>query len=393
MKSNIKYILPLIILSILLFVLKLTEPKEIIWEDSFSMKDKNPFGSYVLYDLLKDMFNENTISRIDFPIYNTLKNNSYKKVNYLVICNNFNPDDLDINYMLDFVYEGNTMFISASSFGKRFSDSVQIRTQQVFFTDDSLFISLTNDDLNSPYLTFIKLSSIYRYLADYDTLNSNALGIDEKGNTNFIEYYYGKGKIFIHSVPHSFTNYNILNDEARYISGVFSHLNDGNFFWDEYYKDVNKHSGTPLKYILSNTELRWSFFTIVFALILFILIRGKRQQRIIPEIKPLANTTVEFVETIGNLYFRQKNHKNIADKKIAYLFDYLRTRYSININDMNEEIKNLIAQKTKFGIENTSELFTLIKMVKGSNKIDQKLLFDLNNIIEKFYNLSGGYGK
>lgn len=393
MKHNLKYILPLIIISIVLFVLKLTEPKEVDWKDSFSMKDKIPFGSYVMYDLLKVLFDKNTVNQINFPIYNTLKNKSYQNVNYLVICNNFDPDDLDIQYMLDFVYEGNSMFISASGFGKRFSDSLQIKTQPVFFADDSLYVSLSHNALNHSDSTSIKTSSFHSYLKEYDTTYSNVLGTDRNGNSNFIEYYYGEGRFLIHTIPHSFTNYNILKDDAKYISGVFSHLNNGNIFWDEYYKEVNKYSSTPLRFILSNTELSFSYFTLIISLLLFVVFRGKRQQRIIPVIKPLANTTVEFIETIGNLYFRQRNHKNIAEKKIAYLFDHLRNRYGLNIIEINDELKALVAQKTKFGIENTSELFNNIKIVKRSDKIDQKLLFDLNNIIEKFYKITGGYGK
>lgn len=393
MKHNLRYILPLIIISIVLFVLKLTEPKEVDWKDSFSMKDKIPFGSYVMYDILKDLFEKNTVNQINFPIYNTLKNKSYQNVNYLVICNNFDPDDLDIQYMLDFVYEGNTMFIAATGFGKRFSDSLQIKIQPEFFADDSLYVSLSHTKFYALDSTIIRTSSFHSYLKEFDTTYTNVLGTDGNGSTNFIEYYYGEGRIFIHTIPHSFTNYNILNDDAKYVSGVFSHLSNGNILWDEYYKEVNKYSSTPLKFILSNTELSWSYFTLIVSLLLFITFRGKRQQRIIPVIKPLANTTVEFIETIGNLYFRQRNHKNIAEKKIAYLLDHLRNRYGIKVIEINDELKALVAQKTKFGIENTSELFNNIRMVKRLDKIDQKLLFNLNNIIEKFYKITGGYGK
>lgn len=393
MKSHLKYILPLIIFSILLIILKLTEPQPVDWKDSYSRKDKIPFGSYVMYDLLKDLFKDNSINEITFPVYNTLKNKIIKDVNYIIICTQFNPDELDIQYMLDFVHDGNNMFISASSFGKELSDSLRIKTQSILFSEDSLFVSLTDDIFNRSDTTFIKTSSLNNYLTEFDSVNSISLGIDNYGNTNFIKYYYGRGSFFIHTIPHAFSNYNILNDDAGYVAGVFSHLSDGNIFWDEYYKEVNKYNSTPLRFILSTTELRWSYFTLVISLILFIIFRGKREQRIIPVIKPLENTTVEFIETVGNLYFRQKNHKNIADKKIAYLFDHLRTRYSINTNEINEEFKAVVAQKTRFGIDNTSELFSLIKMVKRSLSIDQKLLFDLNNIIEKFYKQTGVYGK
>ncbi len=157
----------------------------------------------------------------------------------------------------------------------------------------------------------------------------------------------GKGNLYIHSVPNIFTNYNLLKAERDYIFKCLSYLNIRDVIWDEYYKEVNKYQSTPIRYILSQPSLKWAYFTLIISLIFFVIFRGRRDQRVIPIIKPLSNTTLEFVETVGNLYFKQSNHKNIADKKITYFLDYIRIKYSLKtLNYLNDDLVKQLSEKS-----------------------------------------------
>ena len=64
--------------------------------------------------------------------------------------------------------------------------------------------------------------------------------------------------------------------------------------------------------------------------------QGKRKQRIIPVITPLKNTSLEFVETIGRLYYQKGTRSGIAHKKIIFFLDFIRTRYNIATNVFNQ---------------------------------------------------------
>ena len=238
----------------------------------------------------------------------------------------------------------------------------------------------------------IKSAGIDANFSELDTSNVLILGTDETDNANFVKYNIGRGSILVHTIPHAFANYNVLKNDGDYISKCLSYLPDGEIFWDEYYKDVNKYNSTPLRYIMNNTQLKWSYFTLIFSVAIFVLFKGKRTQRIIPVIQPYTNTTIEFIETIGNLYFRQKNHKNIAEKKISYFMDYLRNRYAINITELNDEAKKAVSSKTNYTEADTFQLFYVIKTVRWSKNVDGKSLLNLNNEIEKFYKKTGGYG-
>jgi hypothetical protein len=124
-----------------------------------------------------------------------------------------------------------------------------------------------------------------------------------------------------------------------------------------------------------------------------VIFRGRRNQRIIPIIKPLSNTTLEFVETVGNLYFRQSNHKNIADKKITYFLDFLRIKYSLKTLHLNDELAKQLSEKSAIEVIELRKLFKLLNLVSVSTSIKKETLLELNNQIENFYTKTGAYGK
>jgi hypothetical protein len=124
-----------------------------------------------------------------------------------------------------------------------------------------------------------------------------------------------------------------------------------------------------------------------------VIFKGRRDQRIIPVIKPLANTTIEFVNTVGNLYFKQSNHKNIAEKKITYFLAYIRTKYSLKTLKINDELVNQLSEKSMVDNNEIKKLFKHLNLISVSGTINKSTLIELNNLIENFYTKTGAYGK
>ncbi|MCL4278264.1 MAG: hypothetical protein KJZ60_01035, partial [Ignavibacteriaceae bacterium] len=117
----------------------------------------------------------------------------------------------------------------------------------------------------------------------------------------------------------------------------------------------------------------------------FILFYGRRKQRIIPVIKPLSNTTLEFVETVGNLYYQQKDYKNIADKKIIYFLDHIRNKYFIRTSSFDNETLKKIAEKSSIPETIIKSVFKEIENITASQKVTEQELINLNQRIETFY--------
>ncbi|MBP6664888.1 MAG: hypothetical protein KA168_06340, partial [Chitinophagales bacterium] len=126
------------------------------------------------------------------------------------------------------------------------------------------------------------------------------------------------------------------------------------------------------------------YLTLV-GLLLFMLFEARRKQRIIPIVKPLENTTLEFAKTVGMLYYQTADHKDIAEKKIIYLFDYIRKRFFLQNITYTDTFYQQLAQKSTVGIEQINKLFQQIIAIKTQNSISQEQLLRLNETIDAFY--------
>jgi hypothetical protein len=183
----------------------------------------------------------------------------------------------------------------------------------------------------------------------------------------------------------AFTNaYLLPGENHRFAATSLSYLPVQDVIWTEYYQLGRMEAATPLRFILTNEPLRWAYFITIISLIIFMIFEAKRKQRIIPVIKPLGNTTLEFVKTIGNLYYQQGEHKAIAEKKINYLFDQIRTRYWINTNKLDENFIVSLAKKSGKSEEDVRAMVMAIKNIQSQPSIAMEALIDLNDRIEKF---------
>lgn len=143
-------------------------------------------------------------------------------------------------------------------------------------------------------------------------------------------------------------------------------------------------ASTPLRFILTNEPLRWAYYITVVSILIFMVFELKRRQRIIPVIKPLTNSTLDFVSTIGNLYLQSGDHKNMAEKKIQFFMDQLRTKYLLNTSVLDESFTKTLSKKTGRNELETSDLINTINTVRSRKEISAGELTDLNKKMEKF---------
>ena len=385
-RSNIKFIIPLILTLIILTIIKIVEPEEVDWTKSFAKKDKIPYGGYIIYDISPELFPGNDVTLKELPIYNILKDNYYVNTNYIFINSYFSPDRLDTEYLLSYAADGNDIFISAFGIYGDLADSLKIKTYDEFFSEDSAELKFTLPEVKSEKGYSYFKGNFKNYFSEFDTALVQVLGKNESGNTNFIRIKYGEGNFFLNTVPLAFTNYHLLNSKHNeYVYKALSHLPVQQTFWDDYYKDGNKYTASSLKFIMSQQSLKWAYFIILVSVVLFIFFYGRRRQRIIPVIPPLTNTTVEFIETVGNLYYQQKDYKNIAEKKISFFLDYIRNKYFIKTSSFDEETIQKIADKSSLSISKIKSILREIEKINHTQKITEEDLVNINYQIEKFY--------
>ncbi len=113
------------------------------------------------------------------------------------------------------------------------------------------------------------------------------------------------------------------------------------------------------------------------------IFNAKRRQRIIPIKEPVKNTTVDFTKTIGNLYFQEKNHQNIAEKKIVFLLEKIRNEYYIDTFNLDETFINRLHQKSGKDKKIIENVVQLIKKIRNQSQTTEKELIIFNELLEK----------
>lgn len=373
----------------LFMALSTSEPLD--WTPSFTQEDKVPFGSYILFELLPELFPGRKISTAERPIYNVLQDSTTGDANYVFVNTVFQPDDLDVRELLDFVAAGNSAFIAAQGFGGPLADSLNIDTE----VDVTLSDSSTGgfDDPGLQHETgygFTKGSASF-YFSKYDTARAVPLGWMSAGPVNFIRVDFGKGHFLLSSLPLAFTNFNMLyQDNAEYVATALSHLPVRDTVWDEYYKAGRRLAETPLRFILSKEPLRWAYYVGLVALLLFIIFEGRRRQRVIPVIQPLRNTTVDFVETTGRLYFQNGDHRDLVGKKVAHFLDTVRERFRLPASDLSDGLAGNLAVKLNQPEEEVKQLFEKLRKHLQAPAILATDLVEIDRRIEAFYRNSDG---
>lgn len=218
--------IPIIIFSVLLLiyiVAQLNAPRRFDWTPTLSRTDKNPFGAYIPYTQLQQLFPAAGIISEREPVYNVLHNEDGKTQEnsaYFLIGQSFSPGKADLEELLKYVDDGNIVFVSALQFGDKFLDTLGLKTDMhnSFIETDTISVNFVNPMLKAPKNFGFKPTTFAGYFSRVNRNDSTTvLGIDNDSLPDFVRVGYGKGYFFIHATPVCFSNYFMLyNNNAEY---------------------------------------------------------------------------------------------------------------------------------------------------------------------------------
>lgn len=398
-------------LVLLLALLEMAKPKPLDWTRSYTHHDTRPYGSRLLYERLADLF-PNSPRTLEYraPFRTLFSDRSDSTFTYLFITDEFDPDPFEGSRLLEHIAQGGVAFLATDEVGKEWRDTLRLEQRFYWIDDDTPPASpdstgspILHEVLSAPAIprvgrlldpalepdsayTFLENAGGF-YFSAFDTARTAVLGTNHRGDANFIHIAFGEGALFIHLIPEAFTNYNVVHPQNHaYVAKVLSYLPDGpELVWDTYHKPIAAVPQTRLRVILSSPSLRWGYFLALATLVLFVIFRGKRRQRILPEIEPPRNTTVEFVETVGRLYFQHGDHANLARKKITYFLDYVRTKLNVPTVTQDDEFFHLVAERSRIAEDRVRTLFREMQQIQQQPRVTAAALANLNRQIESFY--------
>lgn len=391
---ELKYIILLLVLLTGFVTIELLVPPSIDWTQSYSQDDKRPYGDFLLCDLLKkDIFPEQKLETSSKSLYLfPYQENDSSLVNYLFITSSFAPEPLDCQKLLNLARQGNNIFLASNTLNSSISDSLGIELTREFKISNLRSMASQSFNFESPKL---KKTGGYKYTKAHGRAFINKIGkgdITVLGRNNhnqiqFIKIAIGKGNIYVHTQPLAFTNYNILlEDHAEYIYKAFSYLPNRPIVWDEYYKPLSHIAyESPIRFILGSPALKMAYYLLIIILIVYMIFQGKRQQRIIPVKIPLKNTTLDFIHTVGRLYYNNKNHKDIATRRYLHLNEFVRSRYHFNLKQDNEDNIRLLSKKSGIPIRSFQILIQQAQLLLNKKQITDEELESFSSRIEYIY--------
>lgn len=396
MNKTIKiYIVFLVLLLAGIIFVDANRPKPIDWSPTYGINDKIPLGMYIFKQESSEFFKNQKVNAIfetgyeyfePLYDYDTLVNTYRKTGTILSISENYLIDDESTQEILYFVQHGNKAFISSKNFPQKLMDSLKFTYSAKYISNDSLDSWVANPKLGSKKYN-IAIGAGNTYFEKIDTLTTTVLGYQgtKEKLVNFIKVPYGNGELYLHTQPAAFTNYHLLKENhAEYASKVLSYVGKGEIFWLLKNQSGIVVSNSPLRYILSQPALKWAMYISMIGILIFIIFTAKRRQRIIPIIKPLSNTTVDFTKTIGNLYFQEGNHDNIIEKKIIYFLEKIRHEYLLDTTILDDAFIKKLHHKTGRKIEDIERVVYLINQHrKNYHQAIEGDLIALNAAIEK----------
>ena len=380
MNSRKVYFLFVVAFLVVMFIAHLRMPASYNWQPTFLASSNQPFGC-MLFDSLMAKSMPKGYKVDDKTFYEFSVDKGFKPHTILVLCEEFNPNDIDMMSAMKLLDKGCNIMIATSSFDYGYNgDDKKMKA----FAEKNLMIEVMDYLSPSYFLTYMRNSqNSYNYLtwlkgrypkaewglstpissstieANYDDsleicLNSyysvvvrdevNYNGVKTR-NRYAVHKRCGKGRLIFVSLPLLLTNYGVLDKTMSPLTFRLMSLGDNlPVVRTQAYLDKAQMANggeSPLRYIIKQPPLKWALYLGLLTILLFMIFTARRRQRAIPVVNPPQNYSLEFVKLIGTLYFQKHDNVDLVKKAYGYLKENLRRKLMVDLSVEYELVQNI----------------------------------------------------
>ncbi|UYQ92613.1 hypothetical protein MKQ68_21255 [Chitinophaga horti] len=362
---------------------------------SLAYRNKDVYGGYMAHQLLPGLF-KGPLLTVTKSFSRTYENATHMKsvepTAYVLLANRLYTSDADVEAMKMYVEAGHQLFIAASDVDSAFMDAFNFSIKDGGLRERGH--GLTEEFVNSslkPSKFYYPGSQANGSFDAVDTAVTNVLGLNANGDPNFVRITRGNGQLFLCLNPYVFTNYFLSRGTNRHaLEHMMAYMREdiSTLYWDEYYKHQTSRPTEDFSnwsVLMRYPAMRWAFMLALLLLLLFVLFESKRRQRIIPVKPPLANTSLEFVKTLGALYFSHHNNLNLAHKMSTQFLEYVRNKYNLNTSVLDEQFIHRLSRKSNHSIEEVSTIIRMIDHVRLTSSLSDQELTSFYKSVYHFY--------
>ena len=406
MRKFIPYIIIVLVLaamSILLFTGNNERERLFDQRVTLRKKDKIPYGTFIAFENLKHLFPFASIkvNKKEPAYWDSLSVEDSGQA-LIIISPQFFANEHEMRRMISFAEHGNDVFISAMVIDNDVKNLLKCTASYLDLTGtyfgkqvggDSLVVSLSKPPFRNSYNYSYPGHRLDSRFIKIDTEITTTMGSSGDGQPNFIHFKIGKGNVFVHLAPLAFSNFFLLKRKnIDYYENVLSVISPyvKKVVWDEYYLGKrNEYDNKEKKSNWFNSFMRYrglreALLTAMGLLLLFVLFEMRRKQRYIPVMSKPRNDSMDFVKTIGRLYFEKGDHHNLARKMSSYFLEYVRNKYKLQTGNLDDEFVKKLQFKTGVPETELQEIITFIRAI-NQNAIGNRQLAAFYKQLEAFY--------
>lgn len=425
-RQSVIWIVGLGVLALLLLVLFARGVSGYQWREHYKYDSKDPYGAYVIEQLLDAYFPDHEVVIIEdslnatLPLLEDETGIMEDSASYVFIGEAMYMSEADVDHLLGFVADGNSAFIACRILPYDLMFYLYTECDSIWWegyeetVDSVAAFTLSHKNLKTPkpsdfrYTTRGQTGMYEWQYIDTMYICDTESGIVPMGwmndtVVNFASINYGNGVVYLHTTPMLFTNIQLKEEQGLdYASRIFSHLPEGDVYWDEHSRvslpvgrALNNRanpagrfisSDSPLQFILKQPPLAWAWYLVLAMGLLYMIFRARRKQRVIPVLEPNTNTSLEFISTIGRLYFLQNNHRQLGIQQGKLFFNHIRERYQVQPKDA--DWKNRLAAKSGIDIQLIDHISKLDEQIRAASIISDESLVLFHQTLEQFYQQS-----
>lgn len=361
---------------------------------SFGQRDRGAGGTYAAFKLLPSMFNQSIPQVITKPFPKAVSKISTRQSYnlYMIIADKLYVTEEEVEQMLSFAEAGNDLFIAVNDPNALFEKALDFTYEPVYVKEGKGVMQYYKDTLQGIDTSFVYDGLLTKsYFSKIDTNTTTVLGYNSSHNPDFIRVSKGEGQIYFLLNPYTFCNYFLLQQHnVAALETQLSYIDSySTVYWDDYYRKLlaprASSNFSEWQVLLKFPALRWALWLIFLLALVYVLIEGKRRQRIMPKKALLTNNSLEFVEALGQLYYQQHNNYNLAQKMIVHLLEHIRQHFYLNTNILNGEFISALAHKTTLPEEKVNALFAMIHTIQVNQHATDEELMELYQHIQSFY--------
>ncbi|NND76881.1 MAG: hypothetical protein HKN39_01700 [Flavobacteriales bacterium] len=388
------------------------------WGENYRTNNTEPFGLEFTLKYVKGLYPEKEFIIPDTSISATLEQwTDTVTSNYLHIGGYLHLDTLERSNLFDYVASGNNAIFILERPNHALMESLNDGSCNYYWDGmgskfDTIWkANFVHPELNNTEgVSFMAVNSngpIKRYWNYFpeqyfclDNTSYTKLGTANDTLVNFIRKPHGNGFFYIHSNPILFTNYFVTQKEgADYVRDVFSHMNDGAIIYEDLVyqeefdllgddnrsRDTLDRNEGPFRYIMSQESLRWAMYTLLGLLAIYVFFGVRRKQKMIPVALIPENSSIEYVETISELYYQLKGRNKIAQYLFDQYYAFIREHYQLSPGEDRKKFLEKLSLKSDVLEGHLKALEELNEQQIHRTDVTQDDLIQYYKKLEQFY--------